>query len=279
MEIQITQTIPVLRTPEANGIFLQWNLPSPPSTGVKEFKLERSGSPEGPFELVVDNLIEFHFFDDLRSTPAPATGEVRENLNFISLSRTIYYKITVTAVNGDTATATSVVGATLANRKIALLRRKMQRDLSVAFKFNGIELAVLKRRHWGTRCTVCFDTLTKKVTDSKCNTCFGTGFEGGYFTPVRVIGRIGVQNIQTNITPQDKADINKKRLTILAYPEIEVDDIVVDIQQNKRYIIQHRSTTELQTVPVHQVLTVSELARDSIEYRVPANLDASPVIY
>lgn len=280
MEVQITRTTPVYRTPDNTGIFVQWTIDAPPSVGVDDFKLERSGAPEGPFELVIDKLKDFHFFDDLRAAPPPTDStDTRENLNFLSLSRAVYYRVTATDIDGNEATQVRIVGPDNLSRKLLLFRRKMQRDLSVAFKFNSIDLAILKRRHWGIRCTACFDKLTKRVTHSKCNSCFGTGFDTGYFTPVRVRGRIGVQNIQTNITPQGKADISQKRLTILDYPEVEVDDVIVDIRQNKRYIITHRHSTEMQTVAVHQQLTISELARDSIEYRIPANLDHSPLIY
>jgi hypothetical protein len=254
--------------------------PPTPPTVIAKFKLERSGSPEGPFELVIDNLEDFHFFDDLRSAPVPPDADdTRENLSFMSLSRAVYYKVTATDSTGTEAEQIRVVGPDNLSRKLMLLRRKMQRDLGVSFKFNSLDLAVLKRRHWGLRCRDCFDPLTKKVTDTKCDTCFGTGFEGGYFLPVRIRGRIGVQNVQTTMTPQGKSDVNQKRLTILDYPEVERDDVVVDIKQNKRYIILHRHATEMQAVAVHQQLTVSELARDSVEYRVPANFDHAPIIY
>lgn len=280
MEIRITRTTPIFRSPRETGVFVQWDLPSPPAGSVSKFKLERSGSNEGPFETVIDNITTFHFFDDLRDVPTPEDAEaVRENLNFLSLRRTVYYRVTVTDDTGAEASDISSTGPTLKDRKIALLRRKMQKDLSVAFKFNAVELAVLKKRHWGVRCKDCFDQLTKRVTNSKCNTCYGTGFEGGYFDPVRIKGRLGVDNVQTNITPQGKADVNKKRITMLAVPLIEPDDIITEIAQNKRYIVQHQHATELKTNPVHQSLTVSELATDSVEYRIPVNTDAAPVIY
>ena len=291
MALVITKTTPILRAPSQTGIFVQWTFSSAPPADVLHFTLERSGSSEGPFELVVENTDSYKFFDSARGSPAPAlaeeslccaeveTADTRENLNFLSLSRSVYYRVTAHFANGDSETAVRNIIANIRQRKLQLLRRKMQRDFSVALKFSGIDLAVLKRRHWGIRCRDCFDLLTKKVTKSKCNTCYGTGFEGGYFNPVRVPGRMGVSNVQTQITEKDKVDINKTRLTLLVVPEIEVDDIIVDVQNNKRYIVQTRHATEMQTLAVHQQLTVSELAKDSVEYRIPVNNDHIPVIY
>lgn len=275
-ELRITRTTPVYRNSSDHGVFVQWDLAVPPVANVQEFKVERSGAPEGPFELVMDKILSYHFFDKFRWIPDQVN---REHINYLSLSRSVYYKVTMTAEDGTSISDIRAVMPEIRMRKIALLRRKMQRDLSVAFKFNTVDIAVLKRRHWGVRCTACFDLLTKQTTESKCLTCYGTGFEGGYFDPIRIRGRLGVQNVQSNVTPQGKADVNKKRLTILTYPEVEHDDIVVDIAQNKRYIVQNRHQTELQTRGVHQVITVSELARDAIQYRIPSNFDHIPVIY
>jgi hypothetical protein len=160
-----------------------------------------------------------------------------------------------------------------------LLRRKIHRDTRVGFKFNSVPLIVLKRRHWGLRCQACFDPLTKKVTNSRCTVCFGTGFADGYFAPVKVDGRLSVENIQTQITDQDKVEANHKTLTILDYPIIEADDIIAELRQNKRYLVINATRTELRTVPIHQRAVITELSFDSIEYRVIINKAHIPVIY
>jgi hypothetical protein len=186
--------------------------------------------------------------------------------------------VAVTDASGATETAIRVVQASLPRRQ-ALLKRKILRDEATAFKFNAVPIVVLKRKHWGVRCPVCFDLLTKKVTKSKCQTCYGTGFTGGYFSPVRIRGRFGINNVQTQITPQGVADVNKKRVVILDYPIVDVYDILVDVNQNKRFSVELASGTELRTHVVHQELTVSEVARDSIEYQIPVNYENVPVMY
>ena len=277
MLITITRTIPLYRTPEDHGVFLQWEITNPPINSDISFAIERAGSPTGPFEHVISNIRTFYFTDTLRAIPAPGPGETRENLNYLSLIRTVYYKVTATSSSESVSTITDVRGTL--PRKLMLLRRKMLRDLSIGFKFNSVPIAVLKRRHWGIRCKVCFDLLTKKVTNSKCTSCFGTGFETGYFSPVRIPGRLLAPNSETSITPQGKADITSVRLICAEYPELEVDDIIVEIEQNRRYIITNQSETTLRREMVHQSLVMSELARDSIEYGIPANFDTSPIVY
>lgn len=278
MQVEITATTPIYRSPQDQGVFIQWVVKSPTGNAISNVTVYRAGSPQGPFEKVLDNIQGFHFYDSYRNLPVATGDNYRENLNYLSLSRSIYYKVVITDSANTSAEAVRAVAPGLP-RKQALLKRKILRDESVALKFNGIEFAVLKRKHWGLRCKACFDLLTKKVTNSKCPVCYGTGFDGGYFSPVRIKGRIGVSNVQTQMTPQGNADLNKRRLITLDYPVIDVYDILVDIRQNRRYLVEAAHGTELKTSVVHQDITLSEVARDSVEYRIPVNYDTAPVMY
>lgn len=276
MDLQITKYTPIYRNPENHGVFLQWTI-SGATTSDITFDVARSVSPEGPFEEVITNLRSYYYYDQHRDKPEPAEDEYRENLNHLSLVRSIYYRVTATAADGST-TVTLDVGNSLP-RKLFLLHRKMQRDLSVALKFNGVPTYVVKRLHWGVRCKACFDLLTKKVTNSKCKSCYGTGFENGYANPVEIRGRFFVPNSDTQITPQGLTDLNKLRFLCLQYPNIDPLDIIVSKELNRRYIVQQQSQTELRRETVHQSLLISELSRDSIEYQIPVNTDSVPVIY
>lgn len=276
MKVEITRTTPIYNSPETTGVFVQWQMQQPPANTAIIFTIERAGSPEGPFEAIASNITTFHYFDGGRHLPVPPVG-TRENLNFLSLQRNIYYRVTATA-GTETTSVIEPVGDHLPRRQF-LLRRKMQRDIRVGFKFSSIPLIVLKRRHWGLRCRECFDLLTKKVTKSRCETCYSTGFEGGYFDPVKIEGRVSTYAVQQQITQQDVVENEQKQLTVLDYPLLEIDDVVAELHMNKRFVVKHVSRTELRTVPVHQRAVLSELSRDSIEYRLFINEDHIPIIY
>ena len=277
MQIQITGTTPIYRSPLDTGVFIQWHLTNPPSADIN-FKVERSVSPEGPFEVVQDNIVSYYFFDRYRATPPAGAGETRENLNFLSLVRTVYYRISATAGTGESATSTADVGSDLPP-KLARLHRKMQRDLGIGLKFNGVPTYLLKRLHWGIRCKKCFDLLTKKVTSSKCDTCYGVGFEKGYANPIQIKVRFLAPNSDTQMSPQGKTDTTKIRVICLEYPNIDPDDILVTKKTNQRYLVQQQSQTELRRETVHQALVISELSKDSIEYRITVNKETVPVMY
>lgn len=277
MQIKITDMTPIYRSPLDTGVFIQWDISSPPSANL-EFKIERSVSPEGPYELVRDHIVSYYFFDQYRDTPAAGAGETRENVNFLSLVRTIYYRVSATATTGETATVVTDLGTDLPPR-LARLHRKMQRDLGVSLKFNGVPAYLLKRLHWGIRCKKCFDLLTKKVTASKCESCYGVGFDGGFAAPVQMKIRFLAPNSDTQMSPQGWTDTTKVRVICLAYPNIDPGDILVTKHANQRYLVQQQSQTELRREIVHQALVVSELSKDSIEHRLTVNRETVPVMY
>lgn len=259
MQVSITRTTPTFHGPTA-GVFVQWTVASPPVDTALVFTLYRSDSPAGPFDVVMENLTDDHYYD----AHIPSYS-YEQTVAFGSLARKLYYRVEASGV----ASAAVPLGDMLPKR-IMLLRRKMQRDLAIQLKVGaGIPFTVLPRKHWGLRCTICFDKLTKKVMDSKCSACYGTGFVDGYHYGYNTLARKGVTNIQTSVAPQGKVEINQLQITMLDYPRIEVDDLFVEVRQDRRYVVKHVTRTELRGVPVHQQLICSELARDSIEYRIP----------
>ncbi len=277
MDLNITQTTPILRTAKDHGVFLQWDVANPPSSEIR-FNVERSGSLEGPWERIVNGLVGYHFFDRQRTPPAPKPGEEIVDFNYLSLARTVYYRVTATSADGIRSEEISDVGASLPRHQV-LLKRKMQTDLAIGFRFNGVDVAILKRRHWGVRCARCFDNNTRKVLSSKCVSCFGTGFTGGYFNPVRITGRFLAPSADTQLTQHGKTDITQVRFICGQTPAVDVDDVIVEIAQNRRYIVLSQSETQLRRETVHQSIVLSELSRDSVEYKFPAKLDDIPAIY
>lgn len=280
MNVIITRTTPLY----PSAIFIQWDIQEPTESGVYIVDIERAGSPNGPYEMLASaQKNTFHFLDDLtQNKPSPDPGVDEEGANLFSLQRDIYYKITVTPPSGKVNAFQSAPTPIELNldKRTRLLKRKILHDESIAFKhLNGIRLMVLKRKHWGDRCTECYDALTREVLKEHCTVCFGTSFEDGFWAPVEILGRIAPAPTQTQIAPHGKVEVKTTRITILDYPHIQEGDIIVDLRSNDRYYVQLVTTTELKKVVVHQVANISLLPRSSVEYEVPIDPDTAPSLY
>ncbi|PIX39960.1 MAG: hypothetical protein COZ56_16000 [Armatimonadetes bacterium CG_4_8_14_3_um_filter_58_9] len=285
-------------------VHLQWDLDEVTESGVFHFDVERSGSPGGPWTTIVANLADTYLYDDPLN---------QEEANVLSLARDIYYRIRVVPPSGalnamysvvtnlDGQAATEAVGPRpvmgfqvmdpaqfevdpLTGEsvqphdkqpgRLRLLRRKILRDEYIRLRrLAGMEFWLLKRRHFGVRCTDCYDPATREVTRSRCLVCYGTSWTGGYFTPVAILG--GSQHasqVQSDISPQTKDDVHTRRIELLDFPRVDEGDLLVEKAHNRRFLVRQRYYTSLKTVTVHQTVTASELERQAVEYAIPVTL-------
>lgn len=265
LSITVTRAIPLF----PGGAFIQWDLLNPTESGTYLFSVYRGTGANGPWEQLVSNAANIMSYVDKLSTLQTATMAV----NQLSLSRNWVYRVTAIPPSGvgGQVEVISDIEPKLTGRP-RLLKRKMLRDEALMLrKINGVEVAVLKRMHWGARCTKCFDKYSKEVVRGNCTACYGTGYSPGYHDPVVTLARRSVGPVQTAITPQGKQDVAQNQITMLDAPTVEENDILVFLRDNTRFVVKQQMVTELLTVTVHQKLLVSELARSSIEYRIPCD--------
>jgi hypothetical protein len=278
---------------------LQWDLEAISSVGVFHFDVERSGSPGGPWTTVVTGLHDVYLYEDDLTT---------EKVNVLALNRDLYYRIKSTPptgpvvysdpvnLEGQTVSTINdhqpVIGYTVdfrsqvepnpvtgimprpgIRRRKRLLRRKILRDEYIVLRaLNGIEFFLLKRRHFGTRCTVCYDPASRRVLRSACPACYGTSWTNGYFTPILLLGRKLPSQIQTQEAPQAKVEVNQTKIQFLDFPRIDEEDVLIEKNTNKRFLVMQRYFTSLKTIPIHQTITVSEFERQAVEYNIPVDL-------
>jgi len=156
-----------------------------------------------------------------------------------------------------------------------LYKRALMRNMYLMLKhLNGIEFALLKRRHFGTRCT-CYEPISRTVLRSRCPVCYGTSWVGGYFNPVQILGRIvhgATSEIQSDLSPQGKDDISSAQIQVMDFPKVDEGDVLVAKHLNRRFLVQRRFNTSLKTVIVHQTLTTSELARVAPEFAIEVGI-------
>jgi len=273
LSIEITRLLPLY----PRGVYLQWDLLNPTESGDYTFDIYRAGSPEGPWtELLIQTLNRYNYNDVLPITGTPVDGDP----NQLSLVRGIFYRIVATSPSLlARVEVVSAVEPRLDGRQ-RLLKRKFLRDAGVMLrKLNGVEVAVCKRMHWGPRCTKCWDATTKQVVRSNCATCLGTGFVPGYFDPVLTLGRRGTLPSAKQLSPQGVAEYRATQVTLLDLPKVEIDDVLVFLKDNRRFVVKSVIQTELRTVAVHQKLEISEIARSSPEYRIVVDPTRIPPLF
>jgi len=262
--LEITRIIPIW----PKRVYLQWLLRKPSLATGYVFNIFKSGSSEGPWEHIGVDLDDTYFFID-DSFDANYTNR---SPDLMSLNRAVYYKVTVSGglpAGTDSAEATKKMEAGLSQRHRGI-HRKLQRDARIVLKkVIGTEVAILKRKWWGTPCTTCVNS-TGQSSRAHCSVCYGTGIVDGYWAPVYGYAQRqrGVSPIMTQTQEAGKVDIHRIEVIMLNIPEVEHMDILAFIRDGKRYVVESVIPTQIHTVHVHQELQVSELARTASEYKI-----------
>ena len=100
----------------------------------------------------------------------------------------------------------------------------------------GTQIAILQRKLTGPKCTRCIDSVTGESGDPRCPLCYGTGYLGGFYTPIIAPGLRGAKRVQEvstgNYTPSRQTQAS---LILPAYPRLYKKDYLVDLADFHMY--------------------------------------------
>lgn len=185
-----------------------------------------------------------------------------------------HYRVQVTTPRGVYYSLPTAGMGTL-DRRSWRLAREIVRQRIVAYRFGpgGQQGYLLKRRWTGKPCTVCLDYQTKEVRNPNCPSCFGTGFECGYFFPMACVWaemsprarRTELDGGQSRGTIDDIVVKSEMVMTEL----MSEDDIWVNARTDDRwYIHKVTHTAEIRGVPLVADVEMRVVPFSSIVYSI-----------
>lgn len=288
-----------------NQLRIQWGVDDPDPvllTGVT-FDVQRSGSASGPWETRASGLSGIFYVDTFEDASDDSTEE-----NLLNLSKQVWYKITAHLSNSvqlesppkdnfgtlptlfdnvqgvglipDAQTnypdpSTIFHPSRALNRRLMLIQRAHQRKALLNLQyFNGVYVAILKKKSFGARCQTCFDQATKTVTLSNCPDCYGTGWDDGYYNPMLSNARIQEAPMQTRMEPSSEVEIVQANIELLDFPRLNKDDVIVERDTSRRWLVRSVTDRYLRRRSLTQQLTCTELSRTSSQYKVPVDFPA-----
>ena len=138
---------------------------------------------------------------------------------------------------------------------------------------------LLKQRQHGTPCPICLDYDTEEVVASCCQTCYGTGFVGGYYSGKPFYMDLTVTGSKETKTAETGVVNSKNRSArAVAFPLVAEDDIWVASRSNKRYtVISWNNAAESLTIPLILKVDLTELPERHRAYEVPLVAPDLPV--
>ena len=138
-------------------------------------------------------------------------------------------------------------------------------------RMGGEKIWLLKRKWVGDVCPVCWDTIRNAARKSeKCESCFGTGFVGGYYKPIQIIASLisGGSSERVVIYEYGMRREYPMRSWTLWTPRLRNKDIIVR-SNGQRHWLQNVTPTRWRGVFLRQGFELAEVETNNIIYQVP----------
>lgn len=222
------------------------------------FRVLRSGQVNGPFEVVAEDI-------------SPNTRTIIDSS--AHLQHRVYWPLWFVEIyspeDGWSKRSTPVELSRMFN-KMALKIMSMEYNyLARERKGYGIECALHSIKQWGARCPLCWDSIKMKMIKSNCTACYGTGYAGGYYNPVKIWLRYSAPQKSVKVTDQGQAETEMRQAWTIPSPEIHSNDVIIDPLLSKAYrVVDSNSHSEVRGGPMRQFLQLKLLIRGSVEYKL-----------
>jgi len=140
-----------------------------------------------------------------------------------------------------------------------------RREYILLSKFNGAKSYVFRRKTYGQRCPVCWNSVIEKITKDHCTVCMGTGFNGGYFEAAPCFINYDSNpnsNLKTYFGVFEPSQLGAWTISL---PEIRPDDVVLQAGTWDIFRVDGVTPTVLQSQVVRQIMKLTQLSKNDIE--------------
>ncbi len=222
------------------------------------FYILRSGdSPSGPYEQLAGPLRDQYMLRDI-------------TVSLLHKWRQYFYKLRV--VHVPTSEETEFGPSSSTEPEHDLIAGDIIRQEDILFReFLGRKCWLFIARTFGPRCT-CWDPYLGRKTRSGHAACFGTGFLGGYMSPIEIYPQIDPPGKNQQATSLMQLQPGDTLARMICFPPVSPNDILIE-SENKRWKVIKVSNTQRLRAVVHQELTLHEIPKGDIEYDLPLNVD------
>lgn len=261
MRVEVTQF--VVRSFDLDHLDLFWEIGALTSSAETheifdyDFYVLRSGdSPTGPFEQIAGPLRDQYMLRDIQ-------------VSLLHKWREYFYKLKVVHRPSGKIKEFGPVSPT---PEVDLIGAEVIRQEDMLFREHiGRRCFLFIKRTFGPVCS-CLDPVLGRRTRANHLPCFGTGFLGGFMSPIEVFAQIDPApkvSVATSTQEQQPQDTTGR---MISFPPISPGDILVE-SENKRWRVGPMKPTERLRSPIRQEFNIHSIPRGDVEFALPVNVD------
>lgn len=138
-----------------------------------------------------------------------------------------------------------------------------------ALLFGGERVLLYQRKWSGTRCPNWDQVRKQHQIDGVEDTCYGTGFQGGYFRPIEIyVSLLSASTIQNVVQEEGIRKIFKPSSWTLWEPTLKNGDFIVR-QSGERLWITNVTETRWKHNVLRQLFSTDSVEKNHPIYRIP----------
>lgn len=255
-----------IRNVDYDKTVLSWNVQLEYKENLYKYlflvEISFNSKEEGPWiKLFDDPIYAFGFIDTITQMG--------------SVDQRCYYRIKAISIDNNTDIFYSNIECIIEERDNYLTDYITRNQKLLLNRNNGQEFLHYAKKKFGPRCKECYLEAERKSFKSKCSSCFGTTYEGGYFAPVKIALNKdpqlkGISKNQNEVVESKNASFVTSNDVIL-----EADDLLIALKKsNQRYRVLQIIPVSLNDRTTSQRIAAEQVKMDDVVQLVPVDLNA-----
>ena len=253
---------------------------------IIHWEFERSFTDPGPYTFQLQGSQSgtprgddwFNIGDPTTNSFALDDGGTKKQRLF-GKTRTLVYRVLLTTPYGCYVSQIATVTGTLNKHDWLIVREILRKEQLSHSIFSSEKGYLLKARRYGPECADCRSrdvnaAFTDEIVNTNCPTCYGTGFEAGYYPATEYYALImpnTTREYRDGQTGTSKKDVTKGRF-LATLPLIQ-NDLWVSSGSDDRYYL-HSITVAAQwkSVPIIYMAEMRVAPFTDAAYSVPLDI-------
>ena len=258
----IFSLVEVIKT-KNNQFFIEWDLELSPTTTLSPVTTSTTPTPYS--DSIDDYNFEIHWARDpatgflpvldAQGNPIEIDGAIGplsylHQLEQYDFNQDSYYKIKAIKKDLSESFFSSIVFVGMYFDGVHDTIRYAE-DVLYRF-YHGEPCLLIKRKSFGARCTKCWSKERQQRILSHCDICNNTGYIAGFYKPISVQISFDSDPKKSDSQKEFENVFDTKRARLSNHPIVRPKDIIVNLDDDVRYVITHVETTKLPKLSVYE---------------------------